>query len=300
MAPDAHYRALGALVHAYAQKGITVRHLLYDGGVPDPELLERSARDCDAILVSTDGKRSPRSAINGPVIRCGDGRIVPVGILTARTEAQRLRFAQNAARIHSEYHADPMLAILSQRHPRYVRVATRVEDVLAKASSLRAFRWSSDVVFREDMVRGLSSGLGMALYLGHGRPNGWVGYYGLRAHHFSQEHGQPLGALLSLCCQTASRQRTGYAFAERIVLQGSAGACLAAVSPTKFVDNTRWAVRLAQAMEAGATDLYTLMTTALPPSDETVLPYRIIGDPMAPLRSAQGAYSIANSIHTYA
>ena len=49
----------------------------------------------------------------------------------------------------------------------------------------RVFWWPADEIVRDDMTVGLGHGLAVALYVGHGRPSGWVGYAGVRAHHLA-------------------------------------------------------------------------------------------------------------------
>jgi hypothetical protein len=193
------------------------------------------------------------------------------------------------------------VALLGQWHPQYLRVADRIESLLA--SRLALLRWTGEVIGREALLPALRTGLGLALYVGHGRPVGWVGYHGVRGHHFATASGtrdrEPLGALLSLCCRTASRRRVGLSYAEALPLQGVAAASLGATTDTLHTDNTRWAVGLCDALLAGARRIGELVVRGAPVSPEACAPYRLIGDPMAPLACEHIAVARAAAVPTW-
>lgn len=201
------------------------------------------------------------------------------------------RFARAAASVHSRPGGRPSIALLAQRSPRYRDLAGRVRRVLAERTAATPVSWwTADEVVRDDLVTGLGLGLGVALYVGHGRPVGWVGYRGTRAHHFPVP-AAPVGAILSLACLTASRRRTWLSFSEALVMRGCAAATLAAVGKTLHLDNVRWALRIARALGDGAATIGELVVLAEPPSADRS--YRILGDPLAPLRDAPGARQAA-------
>jgi hypothetical protein len=110
------------------------------------------------------------------------------------TGSALLRFGEVIGKVHSRKKEIPSLALLSQRHPRYLSLSERMRDILKADRKYKVFQWNAERVYREDMLTGLASGIGAAIYFGHGRPVGWVGYYGLRAHHFDGLSGEPLGA----------------------------------------------------------------------------------------------------------
>jgi hypothetical protein len=147
--------------------------------------------------------------------------------------------------------------------------------------------------------------LGLGLYVGHGRPMGWVGYHGVRAHHFlgSEEvrepRREPMGAILSLCCRTASRRRVGLSYTESLPLMGVAAASFGAVKETFHSDNTRWAVGVCTALTEGARTVGELLVRAAPASPAALASYRLIGDPFAPLGSDDRSLRRANRVRTY-
>lgn len=297
VAPLACRGDLAPLLAAYARRHVAVTPWWYRGEVPPEPELSRAAAGQDAVLLAGRRARSPRTVLSGPVLVTDDGRLVPVGWVPVADTASLRRFAAAAARLHLRAQSTASVAVLAQRHPRYLRLAGRVGAILGDRPVLR---WTAEALVPEAMVAGLASGLGAAIYLGHGRPIGWVGYYGLRAHHFDDFAGEPVGAVLSLCCLTASRRRTGLSFAEALPLRGVCGAVFAAVTSTLHTDNTRWAVRLSDAMLAGARDLGELVTQALPPGRSQVAPYRIIGDPLAPLRAPASGHRRARAVEVHA
>jgi hypothetical protein len=217
--------------------------------------------------------------------------------LPIKNSATNRRFADAAARVQQRARQKSTVALLSQWHPRYLRMSDRLESLLHQP--IETFRWTGDIITREGVVDGLSSGLGMALYVGHGRPVGWVGYYGMRTHHFESFSGQPLGALLSLCCRTASRRRTGLSYTEALPLLGVTASAFGAVTETRHTDNTRWAVRICECLSEGVDTLGELIVRAAPPNSSATTPYRLIGDPLAPLAAEFIGAERAAAVVTY-
>lgn len=294
--------ALEPLLSAYRERGLAVEIVTPgtgDGGVPDAAELSYLAGSASALLMVTPRRRSPRTVVPGPTVVDATGRAVPVGIVADIGSEGLGRFAAAAAAVHRRVTTDPSascsVAVLAQRSGRYRDLAGRVIRLMGDAApATPCFTWTADELGRDELVEGLGRGLGLALYVGHGRPVGWVGYRGTRAHHLVAQP-EPLGAVLSLACHTASRRRTGLSFAEALPLQGAAGACLAAVGPTRHTDNARWALRLIWAIAGGCGCLGELVVAAEPEST-LVRGYRILGDPLAPLIDAPGSRAAAEAL----
>ncbi|HOX26111.1 MAG TPA: C25 family cysteine peptidase [Candidatus Krumholzibacteria bacterium] len=299
--PRGHAADLAPLFAAYAARRVEVRSWLYGGDVPEEPALGAAAADCDAVLLVGRGERAPGTVLSGPVLATASGRRIPIGWVPVVDRASLARFVSTAVRLHERAHSVPSVALLAQRHPRFLRLTDRIEAILDGGERRRTvFRWTSDALVREDLIRALASGLGSAIYVGHGRPTGWTGYYGLRARHFDGFTGEPLGALIALCCRTASRRRTRLSFAEALPLKGVCGAVFGAVSATLHTDNTRWAVRLSDAYLHGARTLADLVLAALPATARQVAPYRILGDPLCPLRAPARGLRRARAVEVYA
>jgi len=299
--PKAQVGDLWVLLQAWRQRGIEVVVQTYSGELPAAARLCDASTGVDALLLAGDARRAPATVLPGPFLTDRSGRRIPAAWLPLRNAESNRRFAASAAQVQRrarEPHQQMAVALLGQWHPRYLRVTDRIAALLE--SCVRTLRWTGDVIGRDDMVRALGTGLGLGFYVGHGRPSGWVGYQGVRRHHFGASHGgEPIGALLSLCCRTASRRRIGLSYAESLPLQGVAAASFGATSETLHTDNTRWAIGLCDALVAGAETVGELIVRGAPPSASAYAPYRLIGDPLAPLTSARTAVFDALAVTTY-
>jgi len=254
-------------------------------GPREPSALAEALVGASGVLVVGDRRRAPRGALPGPVLHDAEGRPVPAGWLP---DVRPLLggFAAAAARVLRRGVAQPgPLALLSQWQPRYLRLAARMDARLATAGGppFPLLRWTSERITRDDLASGLRSGLGLAIYFGHGRPSGWAGYHGLRAHHLVGQPGEPLGAMLSVTCLTASRWRVGLSFSEAVTLGGAAAGAVGAVAEVGHLTSMRWMLGLADALCEGETRLGPALVRALPPDPAAAHPYRILGDPLAPL-----------------
>lgn len=298
VAPESALDALSPLLQVWA-KGSGVAHvpwsLLETEG---PSVLPRLAERADAVLVIGPRRRSPRTVLPGPVVVATDGRVVPVSWLPQTTTTDLARFAHMAAVVHTREgtpgtRAVPgprSLAVLGERHPRFDRLAERIVRIArdSRDSRVDPRRETAYELSRDDLVDRLSEGPALAVYVGHGRPTGWVGYAGLRAHHLAvaveRPQHRPAAAIISLTCKTASRRRTGLSFAEALPLKGVAAAALGAVSATAHTGNARWALRIARDLA----EAHTIgdLVASVAPHDPHASAYRLVGDPTAPLLDA--------------
>ncbi len=259
-----------------------------------------------AVLVVGPRERSPRTVLPGPVLTARDGRVVPAAWLPATSAQDLARFAHTAVAVHARAarvtgRADAgrpasgapcTLAVLGERHPRFDRLVDRIVRLGGEADDgCRVRRATAYELSRDDLVDLLASGPALGLYVGHGRPVGWVGYAGTRARHLadavSLEGHRPAGAVVSLTCHTASRRRTGLSFAESLPLRGVAAATLGAVTSSVHTGNARWALRIARGLGSARTigDLVVMVA----PHDPHAATYRLLGDPTAPLLDAPAA-----------
>jgi len=289
---------LGALIDAWRRRRVEVRIRTYAQTMPTAASLLDGDDAVDAVLLAGDARRAPATVLPGPFLTDARGRRVPAAWLPLRDAATTRRFAAAAARVQRRARQQLAVALLGQWHPRYLRVTDRIAALLGEHA--HTLRWTGDVIGREAMVQAVGTGLGLGLYVGHGRPSGWVGYQGVRRHHFdAPAAAEPMGALLSLCCRTASRRRIGLSYAEALALQGVVAASFGATSDTLHTDNTRWAIGLCDALAAGADTVGELVARAAPPALPACAPYRLIGDPLAPLTSARRAVAEAIAVPTF-
>jgi hypothetical protein len=298
--------ALGELVEAWRSASVQVELEHFTGATPNVTALVADHDVLDAALLVSSARRAPGTVLPAPFARRQGGARVPIAWLPFRDTASLHRFAATAARVQRRAGSRRALALLGQWLPNYLRVADRMHD-LARDGGVRAFRWTGDAITRESMIDALGCGLGLGLYVGHGRPMGWVGYHGVRAHHFHEAPGsprrstrEPMGAILSLCCRTASRKRVGLSYAESLPLLGVAAASFGAVGDTLHSDNTRWAVGVCSALTAGAETVGDLLVRAAPASPAALQSYRLIGDPLAPLGTDDRSLRRAQRVRTHA
>jgi hypothetical protein len=292
-----HLADFDELVQAWRENEVRVTIMTYQGTLPEARSLLDRIGAADAVMLAGSGRRAPSTALPGPFVQDGAGRRVPAAWVPLRSRAENRHFAATAASVQRRARQQVAVAVLGQWHPRYLRMADRIETLLA--GQVTTLRWTADVIDRQAMVQALGSGIGLGLYVGHGRPVGWVGYRGVRRHHFDGPDSAALGALISLCCRTASRRRTGLSYAEAILLRGVAAASFGAISDTLHTDNTRWAVGLCDALAAGAETIGELLVRAAPPAASAWAPYRLIGDPLAPLASERRAVTRAVAVPTH-
>ncbi|MGB1309018.1 MAG: C25 family cysteine peptidase [Oceanihabitans sp.] len=285
------------LKDTYIKHNIQVEVITYVSQ-PTATQIQKQIQKPDAVLLIGEAACFPKDALKCPFILNKERKRVPIAWLPFRDAKDLETFAFTINEVHGRKQEQCAVALLSQRHPRFVRIVDRMATILEKPS-LKAYKWSSDLLLRENMIAGLESGLGLATYFGHGRPIGWVGYYGLRSHHFETPKAKPIGALLSLCCKTASRKNTALSFSEELVLNGKTAASFGAVGDTLHTDNTRWSVGITKALMNGTKTIAELILQAIPKNRSSYQNYRIIGDPLAPIYSTNKTVAIATKIKTY-
>ena len=277
--------SLAPLVRAHERERPVDLVYIADGAVPPAERLAERLVGADGLLLVGDRRRSPRTVFPAPFLTDAEGRDVPVGWLPDGGLALPV-FARAAAAVLARDRARVgPIALLAQWNRRYLALARRMEaNLLADAEAgPRLFHWTAERVTRGDLVRGLRAGLGAGVYFGHGRPSGWAGYHGLRAHHLTEAAGEPLGALLSVTCLTANRRRVGLSFSESVTLGGAAASALGAVAHVKHLDNMRWMLGLAEALHDSEVQIGLALKRALAFRPRLRGAYRILGDPLAPI-----------------
>ena len=289
--------ALTPLRAEYHRRGIGEVAVLTDHPLP-PGAVSEVADHVDAVLMAYPRHRAPSTVVPWPATATARGRRIPIGLVPDHRDSLQ-RFALAAAAVHAwpeQATCETSIALLAQRSRRYLDLAGRIRRLLGDAGRPpeSVFWWPADEVVRDDMTVGLGHGLAVALYVGHGRPSGWVGYAGVRAHHLA-DTVSPGAVVVSLACQTLSRRRVGLSFGERLVAQGSVAASIGAVSVTRHVANARWSLRFVDAVAGGAATAGELLVTA-EPDLEVGRVYRLIGDPLAPLLDAPGARDAARAL----
>jgi hypothetical protein len=288
---------LTPLIEAYQDANILIKVEEFTGK-PSFKVIEVSIlNNVDALIIIGDWRFSPNTVLDGPFVTSENGHKIPASWLPVKNSEGLRKFAEVIKIVHGRIQEKANLAILSQWNPRYVHLSNRMETILE--NQIQTFKWTSDLIGRKEVVEALGLGLGLSIYVGHGRPVGWVGYYGMRANHFEEFSGNPIGSILSLCCRTASRRRTSLSFSESLILMGVTSASFGAVKDTKHTDNTRWVVRICETLTHGVNNLGDLLLKSAPNNEEAIKNYRIIGDPLAPLYSDIKSLLLAENVKTY-
>jgi hypothetical protein len=300
MLPEKLRQHFSPLVEAWNEQNISVEfHEYFDNKIPGENYIGNIAKGFNALMVVGDSRFAPRSVISKPFIVL-DGTKIPVAWLPVRNSGSLLKFVNAASSVQMRKRKTVAVGLLSQRLPKYLQVADKMENELKRQSAKnKSFRWTSELVYPEDMLNGVNCGIGAAIYIGHGRPVGWAGYFGIRMHHLIDFINEPAGAIISLCCHTASRRNVGISFSENLVMEGVSASAFGATQSTLFSDNTRWAVNICKSLSKGVTTIGELVVDAAPMSPSSVNSYRLIGDPFAPLFSTPESLRIAKRIKTY-
>lgn len=296
--PEKFRQDISALYKAYTQAGVDVISCLYNSIPPDSQEIQKMTENADAALLIYESKRSPSNVFSSPFVYRVSGEMIPLGIFPVKTREHIECFANTVKTVHNRSSSQSALVLLSQRHPRYRNVANRMEVVLSRIRKTEAFRWTGERVYKKDMLAGLKAGPGCVVYLGHGRPVGWAGYCGTRMHDFTPETSSPMGCVYSLCCDTASRRRVSLSFSEALVQKGLSASSFGAVCKSLHLDNTRWAIRMCREI-ATVKSSGELLVRCAPVSKNSAQPYRLIGDPLAPLYSTAEAIKAGSLVPVY-
>jgi hypothetical protein len=267
--------------------------------MPSPSRWRDELTDAAGVLVVGNPAFAPRDALAGLFVRDSAGRRVPAGWLPANAGlARHVEAAAEVARRCAAMNPLGPVALLAQFDDRALRLSRRTARLLGSEVVRRAcrsgrvhaaiptFLWSADRIVRNDMLSALATGPGLALYVGHGRTAGWLGYHGVRSHHLARARGAPIGAVVSITCMAASRCPLigPLSFAEAIIFEGIAAASVGAVVPTEHGRNQQWTRGLCRALLEGAETLGEALGLAVPDEPGIDADYRIIGDPLAGLR----------------
>ena len=149
---------------------------------------------------------------------------------------------------------------------RYLDLAGRIRRLLGDAGRPTT-RCSGGRPTRSSATtssRGLGHGLAVAVYVGHGRPSGWVGYAGVRPTTSTGTADRPERVVVSLACQTVEPPPHRAVVRRGAVAQGTAAAAIGAVGETDHIANARWALRLVDALAAGRRTAGELLVAAEP------------------------------------
>lgn len=209
-----------------------------------------AATTADGALIVVPRVVSIADAISAPVV---DG--VPTGIVSADAPAD-LRPVLRAIRRTSR----PEWTVFAMGKNRYLTAAEAVLDRARQGKTDHSPRISvrdrrADRCSRNEASRALAAGPRLAVYVGHGQPNGWSGYQTLRWTHLSSyEQRAPMGAVAHLACETMSPTAHGSPYGARFVETGRAAASLGWLGSIDDESVSEIARVVGRGMESGAVE----------------------------------------------
>ncbi|HOY31666.1 MAG TPA: C25 family cysteine peptidase [Bacteroidales bacterium] len=288
------------LVDAWSSQNITPDFFEYrDKKLPAEGQITTLAAGYDAVMLAGNFRFAPRNIVSKPFMLTNEKKI-PVSWLPVKNTDTLNKFINTAALVQNRKKFKIALGLLAQRNRQYLQVADKMENEFRDLhKDITYFRWTSELVFPEDMMSGINCGMGAVIYLGHGRPVGWAGYYGIRMKHFHDFFNEPAGCFLSLCCHTANRRNVALSFSENLVTEGIAASAFGSVNASFFTDNTRWAFNICNSLKKGIDTIGELITDAAPMNKSAISSYRLIGDPFAPIYATASSVKTAKKIKIY-
>jgi hypothetical protein len=247
-----------------------------------------------AVLRVGSPQLGAKAALPGVILRASDGRLVPAGWLPRETD-RVAEYAFGAAFSIAERRASshgPIL-LLAQREERALSLADELWELL-KTDPPQCFRWTAERVIKQTLQRSLGIGAAAAIYVGHGYAWGWAGYSGFSSADIRAVE-KPLGAVLSLCCDTFTRTGWMLSFSEELVLCRAALSALGATHGTLNCRNRAFAARICRSLaESRAGTIGALLRDVYRNDAGRFLThYRLCGDPLAPLTGTPDAASRA-------
>ncbi|HMB69500.1 MAG TPA: hypothetical protein VKU85_09310, partial [bacterium] len=137
--------------------------------------LNRVSAPVDGVLLVAPVRESAATALPGPHL---DG--VPAGVVFSRTPDDLEPWL---AALRAGPSAEPVWSVLAMGRRSYVTLARRFARRMREARPGAVRTWWGSRLMRWELCDRLASGPRLALYVGHGRPHGLMGYQGLRWRH---------------------------------------------------------------------------------------------------------------------
>jgi Peptidase family C25 len=253
-------------------------------------------QDAACLLVVGKARRWPGISVSGVFLETDKEHQIVIGRLPDvddRLEA----YADAAAKVQLRRNAAPArgpFILLGELEERTLDAVERVTAQMPKDSPI--FQWTAERLRRQDLISALRCGPGAAFYFGHATASGWAGYGGFDKTDVALVAGNPLGAILSLTCSSATRPPKALSFCEEMVLSGLCCAALGASRKTLHQQNVRLGMALAQALASGRIiNLADLLLAARVPR-HILARYRVVGDPFAPLIGHAEAHVQARAV----
>lgn len=288
------------LIKAWDKKKIETYFMFYkDDDFPAIDKIKSRAQYNDAVIAFAPASRSPYTLISQPFLEYKKNKKIPISLVPVISDESLKKFIETACSIHNRKKMPTNVSVMCQRIPRYLNVTQKIVKELSESDKLKCMNWQGDIIYPEDALFGINAGGALTVYMGHGRAKGWAGYRGIQLQEMEMFANKPNAAVLSLCCETASRRNVQLSFSEELILNGLSGFALGAARKTLFTDNARWAVSISKEIRKGHKTVGSLLTSAIPVNTKSYSSYRFFGDPTVPLYPDSRFYSEVKKIKTY-
>lgn len=291
---------LGELISIWQVNGYSPLYMFYTKDCfPSVETISNQTKNVAAIIAFTPYKRSPNNLVDSPYITNEHQQKIPIGLVPYYNKETLAKFISTTCLVHRRKKSKINVTLLSQRLPRYLTVAQKVHTQLSLNKNIKSINWVGDVIYREDVLYGINTGSALSIYFGHGRAKGWVGYNGVQIQELKLYQDKPNAAILSLCCETASRRRVQFSFCEQLILNGISAVSMGAINKTLFTNNTRWAISISNELQNELDTIGDLIVKAKPSNEDAWKHYRLFGDPTIKMYPDENFYKEIKKIKTY-
>lgn len=258
--------------------------------VMDPNGIEQLAESLtpgtDALLLVDNYDLTPAQLLPG-IIHHG----IPIGLVQTESPAHIAPWI-NALSSSRRKRRSIWMVMAMWKEP-YLSSGSLMEKMMlsrAEKEGIEVLQCFADMVSREDMCSLLASGPRLAVYFGHGRPEGWCGYRGVRWGHVEAEELQEsCGVLVSFSCDTLRQIAKNPSFGSRWIASGRACSYVGCINQVNREANAMLARVVGQILSEGycQTIGQLLRTTyayieenELEKAKEALLSYRLLGNPL--------------------
>ncbi len=279
-----------SLKEAYQKAGVEItfhsRQIKNSAKKNDPygitSILSRKRSKIDGVLLVSPINRSPSTVLPGPVIGG-----IPCGVVFANTPSHLKPWLNNFNKRSSKRG----WAVMSMFQNYYLIWGKRFLKWFRNIHKGPVASLFENQVSRSELVNYIATGPSLLLYVGHGRPSGLTGYYGLRWCHIAEaKNPVPCGAVVCFSCSTLKQNRGKPGFGMEWVASGRAGAFLGSVASVKIKSNSIVAAQAGNVFNTGKKmEIGSLMqaiqqrlesTPKLSEGLQSFNTYRIVGNPL--------------------
>jgi hypothetical protein len=277
-----------SLEHRYSME--VIPHPERSSRAMDPYGIEQMAESLssgkDALLLVDGYDFTPAQLLPGII-----HNDIPIGLVQAESPAQMAPWINALSSTRSKGRS--IWAVMAMWKRPYLSAGNLMEKMMlsrAQMEEIDVLSCFADMVSREDMCSLLASGLSLAVYFGHGRPEGWCGYRGIRWEHIvAEELKESCGVLVSFACDTLRQIAKIPCFGSRWIASGRACTYIGCTSQVNREANAMLAEVVGQILSKGNCQtigqLFQMVYAHIEENElekarEALSHYRLLGDPL--------------------